>query len=162
MSISITSFHPCPVSLSQHGNVSFSAPQENACIPLLLTPHSDIGRTHLYMRRGTHFPLWRYNKPTRIASFTNGKHLYSTATWPLVIAAAFFVPVILRYLGPPQHDAAPTSPRRSVTVKGHTLTRKNKKNILKSQTLQTQRRDLPVAADESDYTKRGESFSKRK
>ena len=43
-------------------------------------------------------PLWRYNKPTWDASCTNGEHLYSRATWPLVIAAAFFVPVILRHL----------------------------------------------------------------
>lgn len=105
-------------------------------------PYADIVKTHTCKNT---LSLWRYNKPTWNASFTNGKHLYSTATWPLVIAAAFFVPVILRHLRLTHHDIAPTSPRHSVTVKGH------RQKILKSQTQQTQRRDQPVAANESNH-----------
>lgn len=93
-----------------HGNVSFHCREwkNTQCFYLIQIK----GRhTHAY-------PLWLYNKPTWNASFTNGKHLYSTATWPLVIAAAFFVPVVLRHLRLTQHDITP-SPRLSVTVKGH-------------------------------------------
>lgn len=86
----------------------------------LLLPHAGMGGAHSYTHTCVdRLPFWGHYKLTWNASFTDGKHLYSTATWPLVIAAAFCVPVILRHLGLTQRGIAPTSPRHSVTVKGH-------------------------------------------
>lgn len=63
-------------------------------------------------------PVEVYNKSTWNASFTNREHLYSKATWPLVIAAASFVSIILSNLRLTQRDTAPTSSRHAVTLKG--------------------------------------------
>lgn len=77
----------------------------------------------------------------------NGKHLHSAATWPVVIAAAFFVAAILHNLRLTQHDPTPTSSRgHSVTAKGH-----GKNPEIK--TLQILRRNWLAAADESGYTR---------
>lgn len=86
---------------------------------------------------------------------SNGKHLHSAATWPIVIAAAFFVAATLHNLGLTQHDPTPTSSRgHSVTAKGH-----GKNPEIK--TLQILRRNWLAAADEerlyeADFSKNTE------
>lgn len=89
-----------------------AAEMDETCVPTLFR----YGKTQKCKNT---LCLWKYNEPTWNASSTNGKHLHSTAARPLVIATAFFVLVILRHLRLKQRDTAPTSLRRSVTVKGH-------------------------------------------
>lgn len=72
------------------------------------------GNTHT--QTGTRSPCRRTISLHGMPVLANEKHLYSKATWPLVIAAAFFVPVTLRHPGLTQHIAL-TSPRHSATVK---------------------------------------------
>lgn len=113
----------CPISLMVrcqqfiHMEMSPSHCWRERKNPLIAT-YSDVREADFYMHTGKNtLCRWKNNKPTWNASFTDDDHLYSTATWPMVIAAAFFVPVILWNLGRTQHDTTPTSQRHSVTVK---------------------------------------------